>query len=283
MAVTVRKTLVLLVAFMLTAPLYAQTFTTIDVPGAIATRVTAINSAGDMVGTYFDGQVFHGFLLKDGTFQTLDMPFVHKTEPMSINDAGQIVGYYMFNGQNAPHGFLFENGRFKKVNFPGSSGSVASSINNRGQIVGFYYQNTAASNGFMFFNGTFTTLNPPGDFHSVSVLGSNDRGDVSGLVSVSPGVGKGFRGSGSTFVGIVVPDAVSTYAWGISNLRVVVGEYVKTDGNASSFLLQNGAITTFDVPGALDTEARGINSSGQIVGSYDDANALHGFIRQPAP
>lgn len=38
-------------------------FTTIDIPGAIFTGATAINSEGDIVGRYRVGNVFHGFLL----------------------------------------------------------------------------------------------------------------------------------------------------------------------------------------------------------------------------
>jgi uncharacterized membrane protein len=36
--------------------------------------------------------------------------------------------------------------------------------------------------------------------------------------------------------------------------------------------------TTIDVPGGTDTEARGINSAGQIVGSYIGTGGFHGFL-----
>jgi probable HAF family extracellular repeat protein len=42
-------------------------------------------------------------------------------------------------------------------------------------------------------------------------------------------------------------------------------------------LLDKGTYTTLDVPG-FDTEAHGINASGQIVGSYDAPNGTHGFL-----
>jgi len=38
------------------------TFTTIDVPGAVATFGRGINARGDIVGNYIDGTGTHGFL-----------------------------------------------------------------------------------------------------------------------------------------------------------------------------------------------------------------------------
>jgi probable HAF family extracellular repeat protein len=36
--------------------------------------------------------------------------------------------------------------------------------------------------------------------------------------------------------------------------------------------------TTIDVPGATTTNARGINDSGQVVGTYVDSTGTHGFL-----
>src|SRR5215467_646140 len=38
------------------------------------------------------------------------------------------------------------------------------------------------------------------------------------------------------------------------------------------------SFTTIDVPGAINTQAFGINDSGQIVGFFDDALGGHGFV-----
>src|SRR5262245_36871023 len=37
-------------------------------------------------------------------------------------------------------------------------------------------------------------------------------------------------------------------------------------------------LTQFDVPGATNTLARGINNEGQIVGQYGDSTGTHGFL-----
>ena len=47
------------------------------------------------------------------------------------------------------------------------------------------------------------------------------------------------------------------------------------------FLLDRGRYTAFEVAGAVtQTFPIGINDRGQIVGYYDDAGGLHGFLRQ---
>jgi probable HAF family extracellular repeat protein len=45
------------------------------------------------------------------------------------------------------------------------------------------------------------------------------------------------------------------------------------------FLLDSGNFTTLDYPGAIHTNAFGINNAGDIVGTYFTApNAAHGFL-----
>jgi hypothetical protein len=47
------------------------------------------------------------------------------------------------------------------------------------------------------------------------------------------------------------------------------------------FLYTGGSFTSIDVPGPVDTPAFGINNSGDIVGSFDDARTTHGFLATP--
>lgn len=48
--------------------------------------------------------------------------------------------------------------------------------------------------------------------------------------------------------------------------------------------MKNGRFTLFDVPGAIETYANGINSSGLIVGNYrDSATKYHGFVARVGP
>src|SRR5262249_456032 len=52
----------------------------------------------------------------------------------------------------------------------------------------------------------------------------------------------------------------------------------------SGFLLDGGNYATLAVPGAINTNAWGINNNGLIVGSYTDtAGTAHGFLAAPVP
>jgi YVTN family beta-propeller protein/probable HAF family extracellular repeat protein len=59
-----------------------------------------------------------------------------------------------------------------------------------------------------------------------------------------------------------------------------VGRYFDPAVNRDhGFLYRNGAFTTIDPPGTVETFALGINNVGQIVGYYDDAKGIeHGFL-----
>jgi hypothetical protein len=46
--------------------------------------------------------------------------------------------------------------------------------------------------------------------------------------------------------------------------------------------LSHGGFTSFDPPGAILSDAAGINPPGVIVGIFvDSANVVHGYIRTP--
>ena len=83
-----------------------------------------------------------------------------------------------------------------------------------------------------------------------------------------------------TFDVVSVPGALYTIPAHINDLGQIVGLYVDGSGGEHGFLLANGKYATIDVPGALATEALGINGSNNptIVGNYVDASGkLHGF------
>jgi uncharacterized membrane protein len=66
----------------------------------------------------------------------------------------------------------------------------------------------------------------------------------------------------------------------INNRGQIVGVCTDAAGATDGFLLDQGRVTTLDVPGALSTLALGINNRGQIVGVYSDEAIGHGFLLQ---
>jgi probable HAF family extracellular repeat protein len=75
----------------------SYTFTTIDVPNALATQAIGINNQGQVLGYYSldnDPSAFpHGFLYDKGRITTIDVPGALYTMVQEINNRGQIVGY----------------------------------------------------------------------------------------------------------------------------------------------------------------------------------------------
>lgn len=69
-------------------------FSTIDVPGAVATDPAAVNLAGVIAGSYFDGAHWHGFVDTAGQMQFINAPGAADTWVTGINDLGDLSGYF---------------------------------------------------------------------------------------------------------------------------------------------------------------------------------------------
>jgi probable HAF family extracellular repeat protein len=59
----------------------------------------------------------------------------------------------------------------------------------------------------------------------------------------------------------------------------IVGLYADSQGFGEGFLYAGGMFTSLNVPGAIYTQASGINDQGQIVGHYNTTNqGVHGYL-----
>jgi probable HAF family extracellular repeat protein len=126
----------------------AGALTTFSVPGA--TNTTAINRAGQVVGTFADGRgEFHGFLrAATGAFTTIDVPGAIGTHAFDINDSGQIVGF--FGGEIKGHGFLrAATGVFTTIDVPGAVQTHALGMSDSGRIVGAFEDAGGNFHGFV--------------------------------------------------------------------------------------------------------------------------------------
>jgi hypothetical protein len=78
-------------------------FTTVDMPGAMATQPTDMNDLDQVVGSYSTtarqpqapGADPGGFLLDRGRFTKIDVPGATLTRPNGINNRRQAVGEYI--------------------------------------------------------------------------------------------------------------------------------------------------------------------------------------------
>ncbi len=163
--------------------------------------------------------------------------------PSAINDCGAIVGsYFETTGSGYFHGFLDVNGKIAPVDAPGAYQTQLTGINDRGAIIGFYDTSGGTRTGFVDINGNFKPINPPANVPA----------------------------------GFTMPAV-------INDKGDVAGQYFEnsTYPYYHGFADINGHVTIFDPTGAVYTSVEGINSHGEVVGSWHGSDGVtHGFIEQ---
>jgi hypothetical protein len=285
------------VAFVTLSIASAQTYTSVNYPGAVLTElIGGPNPQGTSVGGYTltPGGALHGFTVRGGVFTPFDPPGSTFTTADFINPRGDIVGAYV-DASGVSHGFVLSGGSYTTVDYPGAAGTVLSSVNPSGEMSGAtcsdpacgVFGATNVTHSFLVSKkGVFSaTFDPPGAASSsTSVVIPNGAvvgayTDLSGTTCSTQCQGYMlFHGSYAT---INYPGSSFTFAGGANAEGNIVGIYTDASGNGHGFLF-DGAYTSFDYPGAVFTEATGINPSGVIVGLYvDSAGAVHGFMRTP--
>jgi hypothetical protein len=255
---TCRSSAVWLLMLILTAigagaPANAQeltgTFVPIEVQGAPLTVARGITADGRIVGFYgMPNGLQHGFVLADGTLTTIDVPVpdARWTNIFGINARGDLVG--AFGDKNlVQHGFfLAAYGTFIVIDGPdvtddGSTiRTLAKGINAAGDVTG-YYDTAHKRHGFMLSrDGVFTTIDLPGT-----------------------------QG----------PPPNGTFVQSVNARGDLSGSFF--NGSVHGFLSSGDDVTQLDVPfaGALNTNAPGLNDSGDSVGFYTAGGRQLAFKR----
>jgi uncharacterized membrane protein len=96
----------------------------------------------------------------------------------------------------------------------------------------------------------------------------------------------GFVLDGGRYRAFDSPDpSVGLFPTGINNRGEITGEYLRPDGESGLYRDRRGRISSFDVPGAMGTEAVRISDRGQIVGEYsndtpfvNESAAVHAYV-----
>ena len=286
--------------------LHAQNIITFDVPNSISTQPAAINSAGQVTGSYWDANGSHGFLRQaDGKFTRFDVPNNFSglvvTGVTSMNAAGEIVGYILTLDTDSYHSFLRQtDGTFILLNAPGPcqapmatkadlsswavpllsiDGVVFTGINNRGQITGVYGEVLCHRSFLRQPDGTIISFGVAPD----AVPGPNTIAQAINL----RGQTTGYYLDNHTFRGFLrEPDGtITTFAAADSDTYPTAiaprGEITGYAGGHGFLRQRNGSIVTFDAPNSLATQPTAINQKGQIAGFCLDANYVyHGFLRE---
>lgn len=291
----------------------AYTFTTLDFPNSSKTFGYGTNASGDIVGYYTDAAApFHGFLLRGGKYTTLDYPGtdVAWTQANAINDAGDITGSYSLKAP-APagnvHGFLLSrDGKWSNIDYP-EEGHIMSgggfAITNDKTVFGCFHDGSPITAMFGYSlgpAGATSFIYPSAGAPFAMHYGATPDGKtmVGSYLSGKnqPENWHGYVVSGGGTISFDVPGQLSTNALGIrqSPDMAIVGTYktlVDKTWNQHGFVAMTGGsldpakwnFTLVDVPNATQTILRGINTSGQLVGTYIDAGGgTHAFIAAPA-
>jgi uncharacterized protein (TIGR03437 family) len=164
---------------------------------------------------------------------------------------------------------------------PADTDMVALTIHNGGQIL--LATNSAEIRPFLTARGA--SISPGRTLDAISGIGSVVNGmDIrdSTLFGTTRAAGAtlGFL-KGETFTTYDYPGSAMTEVkglWKVNNW--LVGRFVRQDGTSHGFL-HTGQYQLIEPPGAISSEANGINSLSQIAGSYVDALKIRrGFVWQ---
>jgi hypothetical protein len=208
---------------------------------------------------------------------------------LGINVHNVIAGYFGSGAAGHPNkGYLlnlpYGQGNYVNENFPGSAQTQVTGIDDLGNTSGFWVTSNGTNHGFVEWNGVFASYNDPntpkGAGSVNQLLGINNAGTAVGFYNDAAGNSHAYELHQATgqFTAIHVP-GVSVVATGINNAGDVVGFATDAAGNTTSWLKIGTSTIAFGFPGGSDTQAFGINSKNQIVGSYlDGSGVLHGFM-----
>lgn len=228
-------------------------------------------------------------LTQNYTFQTVDAPDKDLSTGEQytwVNNSGLIAQQYF--GPDAPVGFghtaVLWDGVWTVIDVPGSVTTGGTNPNAQGQIALTYAGDDLIYHLAIWQRGQYTFVPDPAGYLLGAANGINERGQVSGLVYDSDGIGLGFVGDQFHYKIFAYPgsDVVLTIAFQTNNSGITVGLYMLAGepGPLHSFLYDGTHFTNIDIPGAILTSANAINNKGEIAGYYmnlDDAAPL-GFL-----
>jgi probable HAF family extracellular repeat protein len=245
--------------------------------GTWETWATAINSRNQVVGvsTKQSSYINHATLwqIVEGEWVATDLGSLgglQGSTAYGINDLGVVVGSsYLANGNL--HAFSWDPvGLIQDLEAAYSNNMGAYAINRQGEVAGWFWPSGANEHPCRWLPGQ---PHEPLGTATGRAWAINDRGEKAGhAVVASHDHAFLWYPGGSTDLGTLV-GGFNSFAYGINNPGQVVG---KLDLMVGGNLVEHAVIWNEGVPadlgtlGAAPSEARAINSRGQVVGKSKD-------------
>jgi hypothetical protein len=266
------------------------TFVTFDVPAAaLGTFPSAINTTGEIAGTYLDsGGVSHGFVRRaDGTITAFDVPQAFSTTPNGINDKGVIAGFYGLDFRTNAGFVRGRDGTITTFEAPGNSAdTIGTAIDATGTVVGVY-DNLDTGYGIGFSRsprGRFKTFSVDADGDTLACCISTDKVIAGTEIRFDQAHGY-VRDSTGHITKFDVAGADGTEVYGLSDTGWIAGKYIVLLSRRK-FVYRgfarapDGTITTFDFSDDGSTQPCCVDANGTVAGAYNLRNRpSHGFLR----
>ncbi len=251
--------------------------TRIPTPQGANSVALGINNKDEVVGYSFQGDVYQGFL-----YSTSDQPITDVgslggklTAACAVNDNGQVTGYSQ-DGNGNLLAFLFSRDRqiISLGALEGAATSEAFGINNHGVAVGDSQSGNQNHRPVSFSNGSVQDLGV-GRSNELDALETayaiNDAGQIVGRYSAGNNAFHGFLLANGKITDLATLGGANSEALAINKKGQVVGNSDTADGRVHAFLFDHSQLQDLGTLPGYDNAsfARGINSSGEIVGESD--------------
>ena len=163
------------------------------------------------------------------------------------------------------------------LDYPGASRTFAYGINDGGKVAGQFF-NSTGTYGFIYAGSHFSSpISDPNDrHHTTAITGINNPDTLCGYYTGTDTY-LSFLVTGTTFSPIVTGLAYSEVL-GVNDADNVCGTAMLL---TVGFVVIDGTLTTFTIPGADMTIPEGLNNLNECVGSYTIAGVSSGFLREP--
>jgi len=211
-----------------------------------------------------------------------------ETDTYAINNKGVIAGDYV-DAAGAQHAALIKGTKVTTVDkadcspTPGTTGIQFFGINSNGDAVGWCTDTSSNQIAFKYSGGKVTNIKIKGAL-LMNANGINDNGNIVGTYIDSSGIQHGFLKIGKKVTNLDPPGVVGlATAFGINNNNVITVYGQDSSGAYVSFTTKDKGKTykPFHAPdeGSVGTAIHHINSNGDIVATYFDANTnRHGVL-----